>query len=75
MSLQAVSSTNVATNHNSASSNNVHALPQSSQQVVPPPLAPVPAVKKAGLRIYLGGANSLLGHALFDELRNDHIAI
>ena len=31
--------------------------------------------KKGGQRIFISGANSLLGHALFDELRNDHIAI
>ena len=31
--------------------------------------------KKAGHRIFISGANSLLGHTLFDELRNDHIAI
>lgn len=75
MSQQAVSTTNVVGNHNSTSSNNVHPLAQSSQLVVPTLLAPVPAPKKAGLRVFLSGANSLLGHALFDELRNDHIAI
>ena len=31
--------------------------------------------KKAGMRIFLSGANSLLGHSVFEELRNDHIAI
>ena len=33
------------------------------------------AEKKGGRRFFIGGANSLLGLALFDELRNDHIAI
>ncbi len=32
-------------------------------------------VKKPSLRYFLSGANSLLGHSLFEELRNDHIAI
>lgn len=31
--------------------------------------------KKGGQRIFLSGANSLLGLAMFDELRNDYIAI
>ena len=31
--------------------------------------------KKGGRRYFISGANSLLGLALFDELRNDHIAI
>lgn len=26
-------------------------------------------------RIFLSGCNSLIGHSLFEELRNDHIAI
>ena len=28
-----------------------------------------------GNRIFISGVNSLLGHSLFEELRNDHIAI
>ncbi len=31
--------------------------------------------KKPAMRVYLSGANSLLGHSVFEELRNDHIAI
>lgn len=31
--------------------------------------------KKPGMRVFLSGANSLLGHSVFEELRNDHIAI
>jgi hypothetical protein len=31
--------------------------------------------KQKGKRIFISSANSLLGHSLFDELRNDHIAI
>jgi hypothetical protein len=31
--------------------------------------------KKPGMRVFLSGANSLLGHSLFEDLRNDHIAI
>ena len=31
--------------------------------------------KKQAKRYFISGANSLLGHALFEELRNDHIAI
>jgi hypothetical protein len=27
------------------------------------------------MRVFLSGANSLLGHSVFEELRNDHIAI
>jgi hypothetical protein len=32
-------------------------------------------MKKPGIRVFLSGANSLLGHSVFEELRNDHIAI
>ena len=32
-------------------------------------------VIKPSQRIFISGANSLLGHSLFEELRNDHIAI
>lgn len=28
-----------------------------------------------GHRIFINGINSLIGHSLFEELRNDHIAI
>jgi hypothetical protein len=28
-----------------------------------------------GLRIFISGVNSLIGHSIFEELRNDHIAI
>jgi len=28
-----------------------------------------------GHRIFISGVNSLIGHSLFEELRNDHIAI
>lgn len=28
-----------------------------------------------GLKIFISGVNSLIGHSLFEELRNDHIAI
>ena len=28
-----------------------------------------------GYRIFMNGINSLLGHSIFEELRNDHIAI
>lgn len=31
--------------------------------------------KKPAMRVFLSGANSLLGHSVFEELRNDHIAI
>lgn len=31
--------------------------------------------KKQAMRYFISGANSLLGHAMFEELRNDHIAI
>ena len=31
--------------------------------------------KKPGMRVFLSGANSQLGHSIFEELRNDHIAI
>ena len=31
--------------------------------------------KTPAKRIFISGANSLLGHSLFEELRNDHIAI
>ena len=31
--------------------------------------------KKPGMRVFISGANSLLGHSVFEELRNDHIAI
>ena len=31
--------------------------------------------KKPAMRVFISGANSLLGHSLFEELRNDHIAI
>lgn len=28
-----------------------------------------------GHRIFINGINSLIGHSIFEELRNDHIAI
>ncbi len=31
--------------------------------------------QQKGKRIFISGVNSLLGHSLFEELRNDHIAI
>ena len=31
--------------------------------------------KNVGLRIFISNVNSILGHSLFEELRNDHIAI
>lgn len=42
---------------------------------VPPLQQPAQPTKKPGKRIFVSSANSLLGQALFDELRNDHIAI
>lgn len=30
---------------------------------------------QSGLRIFISGVNSLTGHSLFEEMRNDHIAI
>ena len=37
-------------------------------------MVPVPNPDK-NLRIFISGANSLLGNSLFEEFRNDHIAI
>ena len=31
--------------------------------------------QQAGLRVFISGVNSLVGHSLFEELRNDHLAI
>lgn len=42
---------------------------------IPPGQSIVSSGKNQAKRIFISGANSLLGHALFDQLRNDHLVI
>jgi len=39
------------------------------------PVAPTSVRLEQGKRIMITGINSLIGHSLFEEMRNDHIAI